>query len=212
MSIGHDAVRQPQGRRRSLGGALAGLGAAILLATPAHAAIIPASVACVGLMCTATPDEGPVPVDPLGFTLDVDWQPQHVELLGITDGDWWALVLQFDFTGTHDGTESWGVIDLLDPFGVPVPGLNPQFDDSNAVGNVLTVNYQIFHTGVENQNYFTYGMQLALSDGSGVDSMRWLSARFSPAATGTTDMPEPLTLVLLGAGLAAAGRRLHRRG
>lgn len=35
--------------------------------------------------CTVEPEGGPVALNPLGFTLDVDWMRQRVELLGGSD-------------------------------------------------------------------------------------------------------------------------------
>jgi hypothetical protein len=190
---------------------LLAIAALFLMSSTAQAAVISSSVSCVLQMCTVEPLGGPVPVDPTGFTLETDWQPQHVELLGVVEtGDWWALTLVFDFTGLHDGTEHWGPITLLDQHGVAVPSLNTQFDDTNIVGNSVIVNYQIFNQGADFQNFFLYGLHLALSDGSGVDTMEWVLARFSPAATGITQIPEPSMLLLMGGALAVCLRRVPR--
>lgn len=179
----------------------------------AGAAPIASTASCIGQTCYVEPIGGPLNVAPAGFSLDLAWPPQYVELLGVMQaGDWWALILTFTFTGTHDGTESWGVITLLDCLGLQVPGINPQFDDSNAVGNTLSVNYQIFNAGADFQSYIVQGLQLASGDGSGVATMQFVSARFSPAAVGTKHVPAPPEVLLLCAGVVAAGVRRLRTG
>ena len=183
----------------------------ILLSTGAvaHAAVIPATVACALGACTVTPNAAPIAVDPNGFTLDLDWAPQDIVLSGLEQNDWWALVLHFDFTGTHDGTDNFGVITLVDEFGVAVANLNEQFDDVHVAGNSFTANYQIFNDGADFDEFFVRGLQLAFSDGSGVDTLDFTKAVFSPASV---RVPEPVSILLLGAGLAAVGRRRFRSG
>ena len=186
--------------------------AAFLLSTSAvaHAAVIPATVTCALGACTVTPNAGPIAVDPTGFTLDVDWTPQDIVLSGLENGDWWALQLLFDFTGINDGTEHFGAITLLDEFGAVVPNLNVQFDDIHVVGNSFTANYQIFNDGADFEEFFVRGQQLALSDGSGVDTLDFTAAVFSPASVRENEVPEPVSILLLGAGLAAVARRRFR--
>ena len=183
----------------------------VLLSTGAvaHAAVIPATVTCALGACTVTPNAAPIAVDPIGFTLDVDWTPQDIVLAGLENGDWWALVLHFTFTGINDGTEHFGPITLLDASGLVVPNLNPQFDDVHVVGNSFTANYQIFNHGADFDEFLVRGFQLALSDGSGVDTLDFTKAVFSPASV---RVPEPVSMLLLGVGLAAVGRRRFRAG
>lgn len=190
-------------------------GALLMMSSSASAAVISSGITCVLQTCTVEPDGGPVAVDPGGFTLEVAWSSQMLELLGVIDsGDWWALNLEFDFTGAHGGVDNWGVITLLDQMGNAIgfgDGLNPQFDDSNPVGNTLMVNYEIHNSGLANQNHFIYGFRLALSDSPGLVTMDWVSARFSPAAVHIAPVAERATLLLLGVGLGAAGLRRYRR-
>jgi PEP-CTERM motif-containing protein len=183
--------------------------AAFLLSTSAvaHAAVIPATVTCALGACTVTPDAGPIAVDPTGFTLDVDWTPQDIVLSGLTNHDWWALNLVFDFTGIWNGTEHFGPITLLDELGAVVPNLNPQFDDVNFP---ITANYQIFNNGADFEEFFVRGLHLAPSDGSGVDTLDFTAAVFRPASVRENQVPEPVSILLLGAGLAAVARRRFR--
>jgi hypothetical protein len=155
----------------------------VLLSTGAvaHAAVIPATVTCALGACTVTPNAAPIAVDPTGFTLDVDWTPQDVVLAGLENGD--------------------------DASGLVVPNLNPQFDDVHVVGNSFTANYQIFNQGADFDEFLVRGFQLALSDGSGVDTLDFTKAVFSPASV---RVPEPVSMLLLGVGLAAVGLRRFR--
>jgi hypothetical protein len=159
---------------------------------------------CVLTSCTVEPVGGPVDVDPLGFTLEVEWFPDYLELLANSEGEW-LMKLVFEFTGVHDGTENMGVVTLLDAVGNPIGALNEQFDDLNPL---TQANYEIF--GPADTAFPIHGFTLGLSDGSDVTTMRWVSARFSPAAI--VAVPEPASLLLLGAGIGVALARRARRG
>jgi hypothetical protein len=170
----------------------------------AVAAPIPSEViACVADSCTIEPIGGPVAVDPLGFTLDVEWGPNFL-LLNEDPGGHGFMNLFFTFTGVHDGTENLGQITLLDAAGNPIPGLNVSIDDLNAdaVAGTVRWNYEIFGPSA-----FLHGFSMALGDGSGVDTMAWTGARIFPAELVEVQVPEPSVLWLLGAGLGLAVRR-----
>lgn len=178
------------------------LATAAVVAVPQRAAAAPIPshvVGCIGETCIAAPDGGPVAVDPTGFTLEALW-PDYIELLENPGGGHWLMKVLFQYTGTHDGTESMGQIQLLDKLGAPIAALNVQFDDLNPLEQA---NYEIF--GPLNQPFKIYGFQLALSDGSGVDTLDWVAVSFSPAR-----IPEPSMLLLAAAGLGV-GLLRHRR-
>ncbi|HEV8397295.1 MAG TPA: hypothetical protein VGQ37_23590 [Vicinamibacterales bacterium] len=185
-----------------IAGALAA--AWVLLALPAAAAPIDAHVTgCVGDVCTAAPDGGPVAVDPLGFTLDTFWGPDFIELTEDPGGGHWNMQVLFQFTGTHTGLEHFGAISLLDAAGLPIGALNVQFDDLNPLQRA---NYEIF--GPLDQPFAVYGFQLGLSDGSGVDTMDWVSVSFFPASA---TVPEPSVIVLVAlVAVAIVGRQIMR--
>ena len=171
------------------------IGVALAVAA-APAAAVPITshvVGCVGDTCTAAPDGGPVAVDPLGFTLEAFWGPEVIVLDEDPGGGHWNMHVLFQFTGTHTGLEHMGAISLLDAAGLPIAALNVQFDDLNPLERA---NYEIF--GPLDQPFSIYGFQLALSDGSGVDTMDWVSVSFHPATA--PEVPEPETLALMGMG------------
>lgn len=174
-------------------------------AVPVFADVVSCSGGLLGT-CTVEPVGGPVDVDPLGFTLEVDFS---AVLLFTPDpgggSQQGSMRLFFDFTGTHDGTEGLGNITFLDVLGNPILDPNVGFDDLNPVAGVVTVNYEIF-----GDSAFIGGFTLSLSDGSGVDSMQWTRATIFP--TSLVPVPEPSVLWLLGAGLALALRRARARG
>jgi len=187
------------------GCAFVALAACVLFAPQAGAAPIDAHVVgCVGDFCTAEPDGGPVSVDPLGFTLDVFWGPEFIELEQDPAGGHWNMQVLFQFTGTHSGLEHFGAISLLDAAGVPIGALNVQFDDLNPLQRA---NYEIF--GPLDQPFPVYGFQLALSDGSGVDTMDWVSVGFFPATV--RPVPEPSVIILAGVAVIALLARQIRR-
>jgi hypothetical protein len=174
-------------------------------ASSATAAPIDAHVVgCAGDSCTAAPDGGPVPVDPLGFTLDVFWGPDVIELAEDPGGGHWNMQVLFQFTGEHNGLEHFGAISLLDAAGVPIAALNVQFDDLNPLQRA---NYEIF--GPLDQPFPVSGFQLAASDGSGVDTMDWVSVSFFPATA--TRVPEPSVVILVALGAVALVTRQIRR-
>ncbi len=183
----------------------------------AYAVSTTATVSCLGTLCTITPTGGPVNVDPLGFTLDVDWSPQHIELFPNDSSPDWRLKLFFTFTGTHDTTENFGVIDLVDEFGNPTDP-NVQFDDSNFdnTAKTLVANYEIFNPNPFDPTdppFISHGLTLANSDGSGVTTLQWTKAEISPAEVGVWEnpIPEPSTLLLFGSGLAVLGWWRYRK-
>ena len=186
--------------------ALAGL---LLTASTTAAAPIASTVTCALGACTVTPNSGPVAVDPLGFTLELDWTPQDIVLDGLENGDWWALTLFFDYTGTHDGTEDFGVITLRDAGGAAVVGLGPDFDDLHIFGTNFTAHYQVFNEGADFDEFLVRSLLLALSDGGGVDTLTFQKAVFSPASV--REAPEPISLSLLATGLAGLAARRFRR-
>lgn len=174
-------------------------------ASPATALPIDAHVVgCLGDICTAAPEDGPVPVDPLGFTLDVFWGPDVIALAEDPGGGHWNMQVLFQFTGEHTGLEHFGSISLLDDAGMPIAALNVQFDDLNPLQRA---NYEIF--GALDQPFPVYGFQLGSSDGSGVDTMDWVSVSFFPATAGT--VPEPSVVVLVALAAAAIVTRQIRR-
>jgi hypothetical protein len=180
------------------------LAAAIVFYSNATAVAVPIPsevIACVADSCTIEPIGGPVAVDPLGFTLDVEWGPDFL-LLNEDPGGHGLMNLFFTFTGVHDGTENLGEITLLDSAGNPIPGLNVSIDDLNAdpIAGTVRWNYEIFGPSA-----FLHGFSMALGDGSGVDTMAWTGARIFPAEL--VEVPEPSLLCLLGAGLGLALRR-----
>ena len=176
---------------------IAGAAAALWIVCALPAAALPIDahvVGCAGDFCTAAPDGGPVAVDPDGFTLDVFWGPDVITLLEDPAGGHWNMQVLFQFTGTHDGTENMGVVTLLDAVGAPIAPLNVQFDDLNPLQRA---NYEIF--GPLDQPFPVYGFQMALSDGSGVDTMDWVSVSFFPATASTVPEPEVVALVAIAA-------------
>jgi len=175
-------------------------------AVPAAAAPITSHVVgCVAGGCTAAPDGGPVAVDPLGFTLEAFWGPEVIVLDEDPGGGHWNMRVLFQFTGTHTGLEHMGAISLLDAGGLPIASLDVEFDDLNPLQQA---NYEIF--GPLDQPFSIYGFQLEQSDGSGVDTMDWVSVSFTPASV-PADVPEPALLALMGMGAAAlSARRVAR--
>lgn len=184
------------------------LASAIFLSCATTAVAVPVLaevVGCTGGLlgtCTVEPIGGPVDVDPLGFTLEVTWGPDHLLFTPDPGGGTQSGLMRlfFDFTGTHDGTEHLGDITFLDAVGNPIVDPNVGFDDLNPVAGVVTANYEIFGASA-----FLHGFTLSLGDGSGVDSMRWTRATIYP--TSLVQVPEPSVLLLLGAGLGLAVRR-----
>ena len=171
--------------------AVAVVAASLIGTLPSAAIPIDAHVVgCIGDFCTAAPDGGPVAVDPLGFTLDAFWGPDVITLTDDPAGGHWNMQVLFQFTGTHTGLEHMGVVTLLDAVGAPIGALNVQFDDLNPLQRA---NYEIF--GPLDQPFPVYGFQMALSDGSGVDTMDWVSISFFPATA--TQVPEPTTMALI---------------
>ena len=169
-------------------------------ASPAHASVISSVTSCVAMTCTVEPIGGPVPVDPTGFTLDVEWS----EILHLFEdpGGHGLMRLTFEYTGTHDTTEFFQHISFLDAAGNPIFAPDAEFDDSVAIGGVLTAHYEIF--GPES---FLGGFSLEPSDGSAVDTLRWISATISPAQVETVPEPSLLILMGVGAGIAVVRRR-----
>jgi hypothetical protein len=182
---------------------VAGMAAAAWLysASPARASTISSVTGCVAMTCTIEPVAGPVDVDPTGFSLDVEWS----EILHFFEdaGGHGLMRLYFEYTGIHDGTEFFGHISFVDTAGNPLLTPDAEFDDSTAIAGLLTANYEIF--GPES---FLGGFSLDLSDGSGVDTLRWTSATIWPAQIET--VPEPSALLLLGAGAGIAAWRRYR--
>ena len=173
----------------------------MLFVLPAAAAPIDAHVVgCAGDICTAAPDGGAVAVDPLGFTLDVFWGADVITLLQDPGGGHWNMRVLFQFTGTHDGTETMGAVTLLDALGSPIGALNVQFDDLNPLQRA---NYEIF--GPLDQPFPVYGFQMAFSDGSGVDTMDWVNVSFLPAEAQIA--PEPSVLALIALAVVAVVAR-----
>jgi hypothetical protein len=188
-----------------IAGAIAAVWVVCACALPAGAVPIDAHVVgCVGDGCTAAPDGGPVAVDPTGFTLDVFWGPDVITLTEDPGGGNWFMQVLFQFTGTHDGTENMGAVTLLDAVGAPIAALNVQFDDLNPLQRA---NYEIF--GPLDQPFPVYGFQMALSDGSGVDTMDWVSVSFFPATADTVPEPSVMALVAIGA-VALIVRQVRR--
>jgi hypothetical protein len=184
---------------------IAVLVAGVAMAGPVEAAPIDSHVVgCLAGACTAAPDGGPVAVDPLGFTLDAFWGPEVIVLDENPAGGHWNMRVLYQFTGTHTGLEHMGAITLLDAAGLPIGALNVQFDDLNPLQQA---NYEIF--GPLDQPFSVYGFQLAPSDGSGVDTMDWVSVTFFPATAPA--VPEPALALLVGLGaLLVVARRLWR--
>lgn len=180
--------------------------AGLIFAPPAVAAPITAHVeGCVGDICTAAPDGGPVSIDPDGFTLDVFWGPDVITLTEDPAGGHWNMRVLFEFTaGVHSGLEHMGVITLLDAVGAAIGALNVQFDDLNPLERA---NYEIF--GPLDQPFDVYGFQLALSDSPGVDAMNWVNVSFFPATA--TNVPEPEVWALIALAAVAIVVRQVRR-
>ena len=189
----------------------AALASAILLSSATTAVAVPVLAEVVGCTggplgtCTVEPIGGPVDVDPLGFTLEVTWGPEHILFTPDPGGGTQSglMKLFFNFTGTHEGTEHLGDITFLDAGGNPILDPNVGFDDLNPVAGVVTANYEIFGAST-----FIHGFTLSLSEGSGVDSMQWTGGTIFPASL--VQVPEPSILLLLGAGFGLAVRRRSR--
>jgi len=169
-------------------------------ASPAQASIISSVTGCVAMTCTIEPIGGPVAVDPTGFTLDVEWS----EILHLFEdaGGHGLIRLTFEYTGTHDTTEFFQHISFIDTAGNLLLAPDAEFDDSVAIGGVLTALYEIF--GPES---FLGGFSLEPSDGSAVDTLRWISATISPTQIEAVPEPSLLLLIGVGAGLTGLGRR-----
>lgn len=189
----------------------AALASAILLSSATTAGAVPVLaevVGCTGGLlgtCTVEPIGGAVDVDPLGFTLEVTWGPEHILFTPDPGGGTQSglMKLFFNFTGTHEGTEHLGDITFLDAGGNPILDPSVGFDDLNPVAGVVTANYEIFGAST-----FIHGFTLSLSEGSGVDSMQWTGGTIFPASL--VQVPEPSILLLLGAGFGLAVRRRSR--
>jgi hypothetical protein len=103
-------------------------------------------------------------------------------------------------------------VTLLDHAGNPL-ALDENFDDLNPIGvSSFPANYEIFvdNPGELGNSFFIRGFTLALSDGSGVTTLQFIRAEFSPAAIGVQTVPEPATLIMLGVG-AGVGVLKRRR-
>jgi hypothetical protein len=191
---------------------------AVFTTSAAIADTIPASITGDdGSTFVIEPDGGPAAVNPNGFTLDVDWTPEHIELAPPSDdrGEW-LLRLIFEFTGTHDTTENFGQVVLTDHMGGPITALNVQFDDSDTSGTALTANYEIFGPDDDDTIFFVHDLHLAQSDGSGVDTLNLTSIEFSPRI-GTVGrgiwvmIPEPSAITLATLCLLSLGMSRRRR-
>jgi hypothetical protein len=186
----------------ALAAALLFVSASTTLAVPIVSEVTSCSGGTLGT-CTVEPTGGPVAVDPTGFTMEVLWGPDYIFFTEDPGGGTQSGLMRlfFDFTGTHDGTEHLGInIAFLDAEGNPIPGLTAGFDDLNAVGGVVTANYDIFGPSAA-----VHGFSLEASEGSGVTTMAWTRATIFPSAL--VEVPEPSLLYLLGAGVCVAIRR-----
>ena len=117
-----------------------------LIASPVNALLM-SSVSCGATTCTITPDGSPVSLaDPTSFSLDVDWSPQHIELIPpFDDRGEWLFKLNFAVaSGTAINDGLMGDVVLNEMGAVPIGDLNVQIDDLNQIGTNITVNYQIF--------------------------------------------------------------------
>ena len=185
----------------------------------AFAVPIPAFISgCDATSCTVAPNGGPVSVDPTGFTLEVDFTPEHIELIEpFDDRGEWLLQLVFDLTGLPDGTEDFGDIDLIEMDGGPILDLNVQFDDQDNNATELVANYEIFGPDTFS-SFFVHGFNLALSSvdplPGNLVTLDFAVARFT-VRQGAIDqgvwVSEPSTLALLGLGLLGVGYARRRR-
>jgi hypothetical protein len=152
-----------------------------------------ASIAnCTGMTCTVVPDGGPFPIaDPLNFTLDVDWKPEHLELVEPSDErGQWLLRLGFSYTALNSTfTDSgWGKVLLTNETGNPIDELSVQFDQSDPNG-FIEADYDIFGPNT-NSTFFVHDLLLSNSSLPGVGGLAWAYAKFNPVTAGVWSIPQ----------------------
>ena len=180
--------------------------------------------------CVIKPTGGRVPVDHTGFELELDWSPEHVELIEPADdrGEWLLdLIFDVTFTGPPgedlDGVDDMADVDLLEMGGVVITDLNPSFDDVNHFAPEFRARYEIFGPDTLG-TFFVHGLTLDESDFEPlpeftVTSMAFaravFTARSGDLAAGVW-VPEPgpvgllalgLTGLLVGRGLCGSASR-----